>query len=107
MKAFKFIYLIILLLLLTITLCKKEKKENDTHYQFICKKVAECDKNFKNINDIESHCLNFFLKLEKSKPELLKQIVECINITPCETLSFQLCTVEYIKELQNMKPGTN
>lgn len=100
-------YLIILLITIIIFCKKEEKKQNIDQFQLVCQKVAECDKNFKNISDIDSHCLNLFLKLEKSKPELLNNIVECINTTPCESLSFQVCTVDFIKELQSMKPGTN
>lgn len=94
-------------IILLIFFCKDENTTNINRYQLICKKVADCDRNFKNISDIESHCINLFLKLEKNKIDLLKNIVECINTAPCESLSFQECTIEYIKELQSMKPNLN
>jgi len=99
-------YRIILLTIILVFSCKEKKTEETQEFQEICKKVAQCDNQFKNFSDIEKHCLSFFIKLKNNKSESLNLILECIKNSPCETLSFQTCSIEYMKELQNMKPRT-
>ncbi|GIX42686.1 MAG: hypothetical protein KatS3mg129_2419 [Leptospiraceae bacterium] len=86
--------------------CSKKEEIDIKEYENVCKKVAQCDNQFKKFQDLEKHCISFFVKLKKSKSESLNSILECIKSSPCETLSFQNCTIEHIKELQNMKPAT-
>jgi hypothetical protein len=102
-KKYRIFLLLIILLVFT---CKEKKTEETQEFQEICKKVAQCDNQFKNFSDIEKHCLSFFIKLKNNKSEALNPIIQCIKNAPCDSLSFQSCTIEYMKELQNMKPAT-
>jgi hypothetical protein len=103
-KLYKKTILIVLLLFISFS-CKKQN-EDLSSIENICKKVAQCDKEFQKFKDIDKYCISFFVKLKKNKFSSLNKIIECLNDTPCESLSFQECTIEYVKELQNMKPAS-
>jgi hypothetical protein len=49
----------LLLIILLVFSCKEKKTEETQEFQEICKKVAQCDSQFKNFSDIEKHCLSF------------------------------------------------
>lgn len=85
------------------------KKKVNTKLQFndVCQKVVQCDKNLKQFGDVQKHCENLLVGIEKNAPDSLKLIVECIQKTNCEELSLLSCTEPYIRELQIKKPGMN
>ncbi|MCS7205116.1 MAG: hypothetical protein NZ853_05420 [Leptospiraceae bacterium] len=104
MKLSKILF-VFFLAFLVLFYCKKEQKDTSQFVE-VCKKIVECDKSLSQFQDLQKHCINFFSKLEAEQARSLKLIMDCIKTTPCENLSFQSCTIEYIKELQSMIPGT-
>ena len=75
-----------------------------TKYADVCAKVVKCDAQFAAIPDGQKHCQNFFAGMESKLATVVPSIVECLNTTPCESLSFQACGAKHMQELKGLMP---
>jgi hypothetical protein len=83
--------------------CGKSKPDA-SKYQESCAKVVQCDKDFSAIPGGQNHCQNFFLQLEEKFPDTIAPMMECINKTACEELSFQKCGETNLQQLKGLLP---
>ncbi len=83
--------------------CGKSKPDS-SKYTEVCSKVMQCDKDFQAIPGGQNHCQNFFVQLEQKFPDTIAPMMECVNTTPCEELSFQKCGEQNLQQLKGLLP---
>ncbi len=100
MKKFPVLFVVTALILAA---CGK-KEPDGAQYEAVCAKVAKCDKQMAAFPEIDKHCVKMFVRMEEKLPAAVPPVVECIENTPCEELSFARCSEGFARGLQGMVP---
>lgn len=103
LKRFSVTVTLILGLATLVASCGKSKPDS-SRFAEVCATVVKCDPNFATIPDAQKHCQNFFVQLEQKFPNTIDPVMECINTTPCEELSFMACGEKHLQELKGLLP---
>ncbi|MCB1325190.1 MAG: hypothetical protein H7A21_10050 [Spirochaetales bacterium] len=82
----------IVILLVSLAFCGGSSEPDPATYTEICQQVVQCDAAFTGLPiDPMEVCTKTLANVEKSAPEKIQEVLECLNGQTCETQSLMQC----------------